>query len=62
MTSSLEIREGTTNFKNFQLGPINLKIEKGMITALIGRNGAGKTTLLKSTSGIPPFQQGEVTY
>lgn len=62
MSSIIEVRKGITNFKEFQLGPIDIDIPKGMITALIGRNGAGKTTLLKGMSGISPFQDGDVTY
>lgn len=31
---------------------INMSVEKGKITCLIGSNGAGKTTLLKSISGM----------
>jgi ABC-type branched-chain amino acid transport systems, ATPase component len=31
---------------------INITVEKGKITCLIGSNGAGKTTLLKSISGM----------
>lgn len=31
---------------------VNMTVEKGKITCLIGSNGAGKTTLLKSISGM----------
>ncbi len=31
---------------------IDMVVEKGKITCLIGSNGAGKTTLLKSISGM----------
>lgn len=31
---------------------VNLKVEDGAITCIIGSNGAGKTTLLKSISGM----------
>jgi branched-chain amino acid transport system ATP-binding protein len=31
---------------------VNMKVEKGKITCMIGSNGAGKTTLLKSISGV----------
>ncbi|WP_188454747.1 ATP-binding cassette domain-containing protein [Virgibacillus oceani] len=32
---------------DFQLGPIDLRIVPGTITALVGNNGSGKSTLLK---------------
>ena len=33
------------------LSQINLTLEEGTLTALIGRNGAGKSTLLRAVSG-----------
>jgi ABC-2 type transport system ATP-binding protein len=62
MNNIIEVRNGMTKFKGFQLGPIHIEIPKGMITALIGRNGAGKTTFLKGISGLSPFHEGAVTY
>lgn len=32
---------------DFHLGPLDLRIETGTITALVGNNGSGKSTLLK---------------
>ncbi|MFN7253503.1 MAG: ABC transporter ATP-binding protein [Anaerobacillus sp.] len=62
MNNIIEVRNGMTKFKGFELGPINIEIPRGMITALIGRNGAGKTTFLKGISGLSPFHEGSVTY
>ncbi|QQK77448.1 ABC transporter ATP-binding protein [Salicibibacter cibarius] len=39
---------------DFTLGPINLEIPAGTITAVIGNNGAGKTTLFQALSGDYP--------
>jgi branched-chain amino acid transport system ATP-binding protein len=41
---------------------IDLSIEAGSITALIGANGAGKTTLLRAISGIIPADSGTIRY
>ena len=41
---------------------IDLSIQAGSITALIGANGAGKTTLLRTISGIIPAEAGTITY
>ncbi|SDI80696.1 ABC-2 type transport system ATP-binding protein [Natribacillus halophilus] len=39
---------------DFSLGPINLEIHAGTITAVIGNNGAGKTTFFQAMSGDYP--------
>lgn len=42
------------------LNNINLTIENGGITALIGANGAGKSTLLSLIARLQNLQQGEI--
>lgn len=42
------------------LNNINLNIENGGITALIGANGAGKSTLLSLMARLQPLQQGQI--
>ena len=34
------------------LDGVNLKLEAGSITGLLGRNGAGKTTLIRTAIGL----------
>jgi iron complex transport system ATP-binding protein len=43
------------------LEDINLTIEDGCVTALIGPNGSGKTTLIRAVSGVLPVMQGAIT-
>ena len=38
---------------------LDLEIERGERTVLVGQNGAGKSTLLKILAGVVEFQQGE---
>ncbi len=45
MTASLEVLSVEKKIEDFLLGPINLTLESGTVTALIGNNGAGKSTL-----------------
>jgi ATP-binding cassette, subfamily F, member 3 len=40
---------------------LNLTIERGQKTVLVGANGAGKSTLLKLLAGVLPLQEGERT-
>ena len=43
------------------LWDLNLHIEKGSCTCLMGRNGVGKTTLLKCLMGLLPIKKGSIT-
>jgi energy-coupling factor transporter ATP-binding protein EcfA2 len=38
------------------LKDLDLTLEGGQITAIVGRNGAGKTTLLRALAGLQPYQ------
>ena len=42
------------------LWDLNLSIEKGSCTCLMGRNGVGKTTLLKCLMGLLPIAEGQL--
>jgi len=42
------------------LWDLDLKIEKGSRTCIMGRNGVGKTTLLKTIMGLLPVSSGSV--
>ncbi|WP_047983922.1 ATP-binding cassette domain-containing protein [Ornithinibacillus californiensis] len=45
---------------DFHLGPVNLTIEPGTITALIGNNGSGKSTLLKLIMNLAQPEMGNI--
>ncbi len=44
------------------LWDLDLKIEAGTRTCIMGRNGVGKTTLLKCLMGLLPISQGEILF
>lgn len=48
--------------KDVILSDIDLHVEKGKITGLIGRNGCGKTMLMKCITGFVKPTQGEVIF
>jgi len=49
-------------YKHFQLGPIDLHLEPGSATGLLGANGAGKTTLLNCLAGQMRPDGGEIRW
>ncbi|WP_042338947.1 cyclic peptide export ABC transporter [Paraburkholderia ferrariae] len=61
---SIELRGATWTFPSigeqlpFELGPVDLKIERGETLFVIGENGSGKTTLIKLLLGLYPADQG----
>ena len=48
--------------KDFRLDKINLEIEPGYVTVLVGYNGCGKTTLMRNMYGSLIPKCGEVLY
>ncbi|WP_321313328.1 urea ABC transporter ATP-binding subunit UrtE [Halarcobacter sp.] len=44
------------------LWDLNLEIEQGKCTCLMGRNGVGKTTLAKAIMGLLPTKSGKIIY
>lgn len=56
--STLELINLRKRYRNFSLGPIDLKLESGTVHGLIGANGAGKTTLFRCLMGTIKRDQG----
>ncbi len=48
------------SFNEFQLGPIDLELEPGMVMGYIGPNGSGKTTTMHCMVGLIKPDAGEV--
>ncbi|MDO5714008.1 MAG: ABC transporter ATP-binding protein [Tissierellia bacterium] len=57
---SIQCHHLVKSYKDFQLGPLNLSIPKGMITGLVGENGAGKSTLIKALLGLIQQDSGQI--
>ncbi len=59
----LEVNDLTSGYEGVQiLWGVNLKLEQGKLTTLVGSNGVGKTTLLKTVMGLLRPWQGAVTF
>ena len=61
MTYAFDYKNVVRKFPGFQLGPINLNLEPGMVMGFIGPNGAGKTTSIQCLMGLLKADSGSVT-
>ena len=61
MSTIIKCENIQKKYKSFSLKNINLTIESGYLTGLIGVNGAGKTTLIDILAGIDTNFEGDVT-
>lgn len=63
MNKSLEIRNLIVSYgEKTVLDDINIKINPGEVTVLLGLNGAGKTTLLRSIANLNHIDNGDILY
>ncbi|GAA0880394.1 sugar ABC transporter ATP-binding protein [Algoriphagus jejuensis] len=63
MAALLEVKQITKKFSGVTaLSEVNLRLEGGKVTALIGENGAGKSTLLKIMSGVYTDYEGQILF
>ncbi len=61
--SILEIRNISSGYGEVQiLWGVDLSLEKGKLTSLVGANGAGKTTMLRTVMGLIRPQDGQVIF
>jgi branched-chain amino acid transport system ATP-binding protein len=60
---SLVLNGVSTSYGSSQvLFGVELKVERGSVTTLLGRNGMGKTTTVNTIIGNIPANAGEITY
>ena len=59
----LEVNDIASGYEGVQiLWGVNLKLEPGKLTTLVGSNGVGKTTLLKTVMGLMAPINGSVSF
>ena len=62
MNNAVEIRNVSKRFgTETVLKSINMELEEGTITGIVGRNGSGKTVLMKCLLGFLRPEEGEIT-
>jgi len=63
MVSILTTKDIVKQFGAFRaLDGVNVEVERGKITLIIGPNGSGKTTLVNVITGVYKPEVGEVIY
>ena len=61
MNSGIEVQNLKVKISNkLILDGVNLNVEKGAFSVLIGANGSGKSTLLKTLCGLQKFEEGHI--
>jgi ABC-2 type transport system ATP-binding protein len=56
----IELHGFVRRFANFQVGPLDLRVDAGERVALIGPNGAGKTTTMRALAGRMSTFKGRI--
>lgn len=59
---AIELRNVSKKRRNRTIGPLNLKLPQGYITALVGQNGSGKSTLLQMLLQLTFPEEGEIRW
>jgi branched-chain amino acid transport system ATP-binding protein len=63
MKPLLSVRKLVSGYRHLRvLHDVDLEVQTGEITAIIGPNGHGKSTLLKAIAGLLPSWAGEVAF
>ncbi|WP_080792319.1 ATP-binding cassette domain-containing protein [Corynebacterium pacaense] len=61
MSELIQLRDISKDYGAFRaLEGINLQVNAGEVTCVLGDNGAGKSTLIKILSGLHPASSGEI--
>ena len=58
--NAFKINDVVKTYPEFQLGPLNLQLEPGIVLGYIGPNGSGKTTTMHCMVGLVKTDSGEI--
>jgi ABC-2 type transport system ATP-binding protein len=57
---AFKLNDVVKTYPEFQLGPLNLQLEPGIVLGYIGPNGSGKTTTMHCMVGLVKTDSGEI--
>ncbi len=57
---AFELSRVVKTYPEFQLGPLDLDLEPGLVLGYVGPNGSGKTTTIHCLTGLVKKQAGEI--
>ena len=60
MEKAFQFKDVIKKYPEFQLGPLNLELEPGVVLGYIGPNGSGKTTTMHCLTGLVKADEGEM--
>ena len=60
MERAFQFKNVVKTYPEFQLGPLNLELEPGVVLGYIGPNGSGKTTTMHCLTGLVKADEGEM--
>ncbi|ARU91300.1 ABC transporter ATP-binding protein [Spiroplasma clarkii] len=56
----IEFKNYFKDYKNFKLGPINVHVQAGKTTAILGLSGSGKSIMINSIIGSIKKYKGDI--
>jgi ABC-2 type transport system ATP-binding protein len=59
-TPVISLRDVRKSYGNFELGPMDLRVEPGYVVAVVGPNGGGKSTLIRMLMNLVQPDSGEL--
>ena len=60
MEKAFQFKDVIKTYPDFQLGPLDLELEPGIVLGYIGPNGSGKTTTMHCLTGLVKADRGEM--